>query len=451
MAASKLVIVSLFLALIFTSSLRADVLIDGEDTTEKEVAGSNNFDSSSLKIELDQLKSRIHSLETQIYEKTRELKSKDVIIAEKEKIIQEKSNSITSLQNEISSLQKKGTLDAAEQVGKAHAKAVELEKQVENLKKEVEAKNKEKEALEAGADEAEKKISVLILKLENLERINDEQKSKIRKTERALKMAEEELMKAKFEATSKTKELTEVHGAWLPPWLAVHLIHFQSFVGAHWNEHGKPAVDLMIQKALEKKSQAEKWAEPLLETVKTKWIPVAKDQLLAVTTYVEPHVQLVSTKMKEAYETSKIVIAPHVIKVQQSVDPYFQEAKKFTKPYIDQVATVTKPHVDKVRVAMKPYTKQIVRAYERILKSANTYHRQVQSTVQEMLKNHELTRPLATRELEWFAASALLALPIIILFRIFSAAFCGSKRTKRPSRHANHHSRRKPKRGHPDK
>ncbi|KAL8536998.1 hypothetical protein ACS0TY_012254 [Phlomoides rotata] len=43
-----------------------------------------------------------------------------------------------------------------------------------------------------------------------LQKIIDEQKAKIRKTQRALEIAEEEMMKSKFEATSKIKELMEV-------------------------------------------------------------------------------------------------------------------------------------------------------------------------------------------------------------------------------------------------
>lgn len=283
-----------------------------------------------------------------------------------------------------------------------------------------------------------------------LQKVSDEQKSKLRKTERALKVAEEEMMRAKFEATSKTQELTEVHGAWLPPWLTVQLVRCQSLLQTHWNEHGKPAMELVIQKALEKKADAEKWAKPHMETIKTKWIPAVNEQWLLMTTQVEPYMQSLIAKTFEAYEASKTTLAPHVIKVKEFVDPYFQEAKKFSKPYVDQVATMTKPHVDKVRMVLKPYTKQAVHASQKFLESATTYHHQVQGTVQETLNKHELTRPLATKEFIWFTASALLAIPIIIFSRTCSAIFC--KKAKRRTRNANtSHSRRKAKRGHPDK
>ncbi|KAK9946721.1 hypothetical protein M0R45_012168 [Rubus argutus] len=445
MASSKLVVFSVFLALIF-SQIRADVSVQEDEPLK--VIRSDSPDSSALKIELDQLKAKIHSLEFEVDEKVKELHSKNEIVEQKNRIIQVNSDVITSLQKEIGSLQEKGSLDAEKQVGKAHARAGELEKQVDKLKKELEAQRKEKEALEARANEAEKKIDVLILKINKIEKTNDEQKTKIRNTERALKVAEEEMLKAKFEATSKAKALTEVHGAWLPHWLAVHLINCQSFVEKHWNEHGKPAAEVVIQKALEKKAHAGKWAEPHVEAVKTKWIPAVKEQWLVVKESVEPHVQSLSTKSIEVYKTSKSTLAPHVIKAQEFVDPYFQEAKTFSKPYVDQVATVAKPHVEKVRVVLKPYTKKVVKAYEKFLKSASTYHHQVQATVRDTLKKHELTRPLATKELEWFAASALLALPVLILFRVLSLIF-GTKSTK-PVRSTNH-SRRKAKRVHPDK
>ncbi|XP_071725029.1 uncharacterized protein [Rutidosis leptorrhynchoides] len=447
MAASKLVICSLLICFLFASQISADASI-GEP-----VVGSDGSESSSaLKIELDQLNSKIQALESHVQEKIRDLKSKDEIIAQKEKIIQEKSSIVSSLESDLSSLQNKGKLDAAEKVGKAHARAGELEKQIDKLKKDIEEQDKEKKVLEARTTEAEKNISELNLKLEKLQKINEEQKSKIHKTERALKFAEEEMVKAKYEATSKHRELSEVHGAWLPPWLAVHVIRLQSVTQLYWNEHGKPAMNKVLEKVSEKKAQAGKWAEPHVETIKTKWVPAAIEQLEALRTQAEPHVQTVKAKSIEVYETSKTTLTPHVIKVQEVVDPYFQQAKELSKPYIDQVATMAKPHVEKVRVVLKPYTKEVVKAYGKFLESATLYHHQLQGIVRENLKKYELTKPLASKELEWFAASALLALPIIILFRILSATFC--TKTKRPARHAHPHhhgGRRKAKRGHPDK
>ncbi|XP_071918421.1 uncharacterized protein [Coffea arabica] len=394
---------SIFLALIFLQSTADDVGSVVDDFSK---------DGSDLSAELALLKSRIDALELHIKEKNEELKAKDDAISELEKKIKEKSNSISSLQSEIVSLQKKGTLDAEEVVNKAHARAAELEKMVEKLKMEIDLKNKEKEALEA-----------------QLQNIVSQQKARLQKTERALQMAEEEMMKAKFEATSRSIALIEVHGAWLPPWLAVHLTRYQTLLEKHWEEHGKPAADALLQK---------------------KWIPVIKEQWLILVTKAEPHVQSLSTKALEIYESSKIAAMPHVIKVQELADPYFQEIKKYSKPYIDQVATAARPHVDNVRVVLKPYTEQAFHVYGKFLESASTYHHQVQGTVQEKLQMHDLTRPLATKELVWFIASALLALPIIAGFKICSA-ICW-KKTKHSNRHGHsNHLRRRAKRSHPDK
>ncbi|KAI3713769.1 hypothetical protein L1987_72355 [Smallanthus sonchifolius] len=424
MAASKFHIfflISLFFTLIFTPS-KADTAV------EEVVAGSDN--SEAFRSELDKLTSKIHSLESLVDKKNQELKSKDETIAqiekaiaEKEKTIIHKSDSITSLKNEIASLEVRGSLDANEQVKKAHTRVHELEKQVERLQMEKKLKDNLREALETQTKDLETKTVDLNSKLHDLQQVVDEQKKKRHKTERALKIAEEELKKAKFEATSKIKELTEVHGAWLPPWLAAHLVGFQSYAESHWREHGKPAFESLKQKALEKKAQAERWAEPHVQTIKAKWIPAAREQWVLVVTNVEPQLQSLTKKTKEVYIQSKDALVPHLIKIKEVVDPHFQTVKKVSKPYIDHIATATKPHLDKARETVAPYTNDAVIAYGKFLESATNYHHQVKGVVEESLKKHEITSALATKELVWFTASALLALPILILFKTLSAIF----------------------------
>ncbi|KAL9258834.1 hypothetical protein AKJ16_DCAP04188, partial [Drosera capensis] len=425
MAASKL-------SLFFVPLLLFFALILSKAEEEAPISIGVKESKSDAEIEVEELRSKIQLLEKRIEESSTNLKSKDAVIEKLEKDLKEKSDRVAIMQNGIELLQRKGTLEVEKKVGEAHARAEELQKQVDLLKKEIEGQNKEKDALEARAAETGKKIEELALKLDDLEKINDEQKVKMSKTERALQTAEEELIKAKFEATSRNKKLLEVHGAWLPPWLADHAFRLEAFIKTEWNEHGKPVIEILSQKLLELNVKSQKWAEPHIETIKTKWIPVAKEYWVTVTEYAEPHVLTLHKRASELYESSKDAAKPIIIKVQEAADPYYQEARKLSKPYVDQIATVV----------LKPYTKQAVHAYKKFLETTTSYHYQLQDAIHEKLKNHEITKHLATKELVYFVASALLALPVIVLSRILSSTF--SKKSKKASRgNHSHNNRRK--------
>ncbi|KAL9659340.1 hypothetical protein QQ045_024145 [Rhodiola kirilowii] len=408
----------------------------------EEGVGSEGYDSSGFKVEIEQLNSRIHALELEKSKAGLDLKHKDVIIYQKDSVINEKSERIATLQSDLAMIRSKGTSDAEERVAKAEARVSDLEKLVAKLEATIGKQQTEKDALKATVSHAEAQNNQLSSKLEELQKTIDLKQAKIRKTERALKAAEDEIVKIKSEANSKIEELLEAHGAWLPPWLAAHIVRYQ----AHWNKHGKPIIDLAFQKALETKAEAEKWVEPHLQVVHTKWVPAVKEHWLLIVAHVEPHVKSVKIKSFEAFEISKKAVTPHIIKLHEHMDPYYQEAKKVTKPYIEHVASVSRPHAEKVTLALKPYAEGVVRICGSFLESASSYHNQVQAHVQETLKKHEWAKPFATREFEWFAASALLALPVMILFRIFSSA-C-SKKTMQTTKHPHHHGRRKAKRGH---
>lgn len=61
MRTSKLVIVSVFLAIVFTS-VSADASIEDDELVKKVDVGSVVSDSAAIRKELDQLRSKIHSL-----------------------------------------------------------------------------------------------------------------------------------------------------------------------------------------------------------------------------------------------------------------------------------------------------------------------------------------------------------------------------------------------------
>ncbi|XP_073002172.1 uncharacterized protein [Typha latifolia] len=432
MAESKLGVVSivLFLSIVgirAETELEGVVVADVSDLTPEE--------------EIAQLKSKIASLD-----RSDELTRKDDNIAHLENRIKEKSANIASLESEIKLLQKKVPVDDEESLRSAQARNNELEKQIEKLKGELEIQSKKRETLEGSVSEAERDIEKLRSKLEDVEKIYNEQRNRIKKIEHAVRVAEDKLMGAQVEARSKAEELMKIHRAWLPHWLATHLAHFQDIASTKWDRHLKPAVDCLLVKAAEKLAKAQKLVEPHFETVKTEWIPALKDHWIMFTTSCEPYVLMASNRTAEAYAICRSTIKPHIVKVKELADPYFQEAKRFSEPYIKQIATVAKPYVEKVQLVIEPYKKHVASAFAKLLESASMYHHQVQDAVQENLKKHELSKPLATKRLVSIMVSALFAIPLFCLYKIFSTIF--SKKIIRTTR--NHASQRH-KRRHVDK
>jgi hypothetical protein len=60
--------------------------------------------------------------------------------------------------------------------------------------------------------------------------------------------------------------------------------------------------------------------------------------------------------------------------------------------------------------------------------------------VKETLGKHEVLAQWATKELIWFLASALLALPVVALLLAFSSVFGGKKPTKQRHTSTSHNN-----------
>ncbi|KAH9306703.1 hypothetical protein KI387_011107, partial [Taxus chinensis] len=411
-------------------------------------------DLENLKQEVEKLESKAHSLELTIEDKNYELRNKESTIDKKEKLIEENSKTISSLKIEVEALQKKGTGDLEAKATEAYEQVADLEKQVDKLKESLEQQKLKQESLESRAREAVSREKELSVKFEKLQKVVTEQKARIQKAEQALQFAETTMLKAQAEAKVKAEEIKKVHGAWLPPWLAVRMDKVQAFVTAYWAKHGKPAMQTVLEKASEKAVAVHDWAKPHIDTAKTsvqKWTPVVKKQWQHVIVTVSPHMEAFKVKVINSYEVSRETLSPHLVKAQELLRPHVQTVKDLSGPYIDQVASIAQPHIDKAKVTLQPYQDQAIHAYRRSLTTATDYHHQLQGYVRKRLKQHELTAAFATKELVWFLASALLALPVLGMFMVYSSIFSSSKKVRKHVRsgHAGN-ANRKHKRRHVD-
>ncbi|CAI9274976.1 unnamed protein product [Lactuca saligna] len=88
----------------------------------------------------------------------------------------------------------------------------------------------------------------------------------------------------------------------------------ESFVEIRWKEHGKSAFKSFMQKVLEKKEQARKWAGPHVETIKTKWVSLV----------IEQYLQPLAKNINYVYIESKDVAIQQWVRITRKINAFLQ-------------------------------------------------------------------------------------------------------------------------------
>ncbi|KAJ0251716.1 Uncharacterized protein HA466_0126360 [Hirschfeldia incana] len=346
---------------------------------------------------VQELKSTVSSLQSIIKEKNQELHSKEEQIRVLELYIREKSYLFDS---DIDFSQSDNPV---KHTSEAEEKVYELEKQVLRLKREVELQRNKRLEVEARAETADEKVEELSSKLDTID------------------------MK------------------WFLSKLRLNPTKTQAYLMTLWNQHLSPNLHITLQQVSLKINQLQKWSKPHIETMNSRWIPSIKEACVTLTIYIEPKVHYLTEKSMEVLSMSKQAFTPHLIQGYDVSRYYLEVIRTHTAPYTSQIMDIAKPHLEKVQVALEPYTQNARHGFKKLVESTKIYHQQAQ----EMLKNNEITKPVATMDLAWVGATALIGFPLIFVIK-FLSAFSNPKGKRRHS-HKQEPSTgyRRPKRRHP--
>lgn len=350
--------------------------------------------------------------------------------------LKRKDKKIRSLEKEILQLKDVGISDLKAKLAAAAQKNSGLDLEVSNLKEELERAKVENSFSLKRAEIAEAKADSFQLEASEKARLVDvvnEYKTKVRQLERALQIAQSGMLKAQKEAAAKSREMAQSADAWLPPWLATQSAKLYSLVTSRWATHGEPLVKHLHRAASVKAAQAGKFSKPYVRSFNKKVRPVVRSQWRKVKANVVPQYQRIKKLTVQYYKDGKKYLLPHLSKVHESVDPYVQTVRERSQPFVEQAASFLSPHLEKANSVAGPYVKIANEHYQSVVSQASTYHEQLQDSVKGTMGKHEVLARWATKELIWFLASALLALPVVASVLVFSSVF-GSKKPIKPQR-----------------
>ncbi|CAL5069846.1 unnamed protein product [Urochloa decumbens] len=409
--------------------------------------------------EIQMLRCKVASLEDEISRRKEET-------SQLESVVRERTAQMTALVGELELLQKVNVADD-ESVVKANTNVDMLEKQIERLGSDLEDQIRKGESLEARATQAEKKWHEFSLKLEHAENINVEQRKKIQDLDDRLQNAQDKLSELEKEANLKADELAkvselfsweffwfqhtrisllpkcvsiihqgsmycfQVHGMWLPYWLAVRVVRCQEIASAKWQVYVKPVLDPLMQKVAEKLTYAQRLVDPHLQKAQNKWVPIAKKHFNSLRNTTTVYTSAVSKRSTAVYIICRDAIQPCTVKAREFARHYWQECKTTSQPYVSRIAAASEPHLSRASVALEPYMKPVTSGWRSLVSLASEYHHQVQNGVKGFLEDNRLLTPLPADKLAWLTASTLLTLPVLSIYKIVSATMRNKKRARK--------------------
>lgn len=398
-------------------------LVTGDAGVEEEVGAGGDKVAPLIK-EIERLKSQVGGLESSLEKKEAHLGvvEKELTVLKDQRTHGDEKEALSKLEKELDSMA---------------VKVKQLEDQVVAATKQSEQAHKYAQALKVRAENSEESVRDLTAKYEKSQASFLASKKHAADVEKELRNAELDISEAEKRLKVHGEELSRVHNQWLPPWAASQFGILQTRASTKWSTHAKPQVDALYRQASARALDAHAYLKPHFDSVVSKVGPEAQKHWKTVTDSVGPQVELVRSKTFKGYNVfrkeyvgkAQEFLEPHFKNVVETSRPYVTRVQERTRPYVDQISTASKPYIEHTKNFVNPYVEKASPYYRGAISGALNQHENLQEVVRQTLSKNELAASFITQELVWFIASAILALPVFMVFLILSALFGGKKKT----------------------
>lgn len=329
-------------------------------------------------VPMDTLAQQADPVGSQLLALAKSLGQKDLHLLDQDKVI-------SSLQKKIQELKEHNGNQNQEMLDETKAKIEDQEAKAVELEEALERKNREIFNLKGRVQNIEADEGRHVSEIKQLEKDLVSQGKQLNKLQEALYVTEEYLIKIQARVNAKEQELYKVYKQWLPPWAARHLTHSQN------TEDG--------------------------------WTYVLKKRWKKASLVVIHYIKMYKSKGLMHLEATKTLALTHLKEAEKVVKNKLEVAFELSRPYMDGPITVLGPYLNRMKVFSGPYALKLSQVYDRALKYAIKHHLQLQRKVWKALKKNKYLASIASKEVVWFLASALLILPLYGTLKLVSSSF----------------------------